>query len=160
MNLLQVIKQELEANPRVVVAGIAENNYFPYVKAGFTHTVNFIVAPDLGMRDPVQLQQFMERLVTPTPFQKDNFRIIDNVLHFGKLYFDEVILYEEIAGLATGKKIRKYDAYSGYVRRTRISVYPYVNYAKAVMEGTANSYKMVFGQQPKASLLRRMFKRA
>lgn len=93
MNKLIQVTKVLESNPDIVIVGVPERNFHPSVDGGWSHTVDFHVAPISGGEYTAKrLQELIMSLVPKLQYTtKDDFRESDSELAFGKLYFDEVI---------------------------------------------------------------------
>ena len=99
---LAAIRSALRENPDVVIVGTITNNYLPGRKGFFSHTVDFCVAPRVGLYRADELQTFMMHLLPGVePTQKTNFEESRGELRFGKLYFDEKIGEEKTTRVCT-----------------------------------------------------------
>lgn len=92
MSKLDTIRTALQNDSRMQIVSAIEHTFFPNPNGYWTHTVDFVVAPNRGLYTATELQAFMTSLVPGlTPTTSDRFSDWDTSLEFGKLYFDEDI---------------------------------------------------------------------
>jgi len=90
MSKLATVRAALQGNAGIQIVAAEESTHFPKPDGYWTHTVDFIVAPNCGIYAGAELQKFMEALIPGLhPTCVDQFHEWDTSLEFGKLYFDE-----------------------------------------------------------------------
>lgn len=90
MSKLATIRTSLQSNVNIQIVAVDEATHFPNTIGSWTHTVNFIVAPNQGLYTSKELQHFMEKLIPALqPTCVDSFSEGPISMMLGKLYFDE-----------------------------------------------------------------------
>jgi hypothetical protein len=167
MSKLATVRTALRLNNQVMVHNVEEHLYLPEPNGYWTHTVDFIITPVKGLYSVEELQGFMMGLVPIEMSCKDDFRGGGEYLYFGKLYFDETIGTETVAGSRTiritdpdvnlpdsfekGEMIIDLGQTIVRMRRTWVRVYPDREYAKRAMENE-DIYETRSFRQPRRSL--------
>ncbi len=147
MTSLSVVRSALEGNADIVIIDIAERNYLPET-ASWCHTVDFFIAPKVGVYDAERLQDLMLSLVPGlTPTTKDDFCNFKDTLHFGKLYFDEVIGQEYREMTISDEDLKNTNGLVGghlifdkkdLKRRVWVRLYPDVEIATRAAKGSGD----------------------
>ena len=97
MSKLATVRSALQNDHRLQIVSASEQTHFPHPHLGWTHKVNFVVAPTTGIYTDKELQKFMLSLVPGlAPTTSDRFMGWDTRLELGRLYFDENIGSEVI----------------------------------------------------------------
>ena len=155
MSKLTIVRQALETNPDVTIVNVDERDEYGY----FSHMVDFWVAPRNGLYTSDELQVFMMRLVPDLePTLKDNFIQYSDALktlRIGKLYFDEKVDEDKVAGISTSTDERLLNVFEfvrfvngertiveagDYSRRTLVRPFPNEAYTRDVLDGKLSDY--------------------
>lgn len=97
MSKLDTVRAALQSNVNVQIVAAEERVYFPHPHSYWTHTVDFVVAPNRGIYAAAELQAFMESIIPGLqPTSIDQFHNFDTSMDLGKLYFDEDLGTETI----------------------------------------------------------------
>lgn len=100
MSILERVHTALQENPNITVIGLLEGNFLPNkAPGGWIHIRDIFVAPSTPdiYYDIEALQSFMKSLIPEIPpTSMDPFKVLDDGIGFGKLYFDEVIGTEKL----------------------------------------------------------------
>ncbi len=97
MSKLAIVRSSLQVNTNIQIVAVDERTYFPEPHGYWTHTVDFIVAPNTGIYAAPKLQEFMLALMPALPpTSVDKFYDWDTTMELGKLYFDEDLGKETI----------------------------------------------------------------
>lgn len=163
MNKLAQIRKALQENPHITIVGVLEKNHLPHMVSGWSHTVDFYVAPKIGgIYTAKELQTLMMSLVPRLePTCKDSFCDFSHEMSFGKLYFDEnigtkavrheIVLTDENVfsskGFVDGKKIIEFT--EKIQRRTWVNLFPNVQIATAALKGE-NKYGISMSELKKS----------
>lgn len=151
MSKLTIVRDALQANPDVLILEVEEKTHLPNPDGFWTHTMNFITAPTVGIYTAEALQAFMLGLVPLEVSSQDNFRSWSGNMEFGKLYFDEtigtdttiqtIVINDPDVTLPDSYVDGKLTINQGGVaskdlhRRTWVRVYPDQDYARRAIEG-------------------------
>lgn len=149
MSKLTHVRKALQDNPNITIVGVREQNYLPGGSGGWSHTVDFYVAPKMsGVYTAKGLQALMMSLVPGLePTCRDDFHEWDREMEFGKLYFDEnigtkairheIVLTDEdmfsSEGFVGGKRV--IERTEQVQRRTWVRLFPNVHIATAALKG-------------------------
>jgi hypothetical protein len=115
MTKLRQVLRALENSQDITIIRTEERNHLPNKYMGWSHTVDFIVAPKTtGVYSASKLQSLMMSLVPglePSTF--DIFNDLGADLRFGKLYFDEEIgtLHVRREALLTDEDLFAFDGF-------------------------------------------------
>jgi len=148
----RAVKSALEADERIVIVNVLENNYFPGKYSYFSHTYDYFVAPKSPIYEAEKLQALMVSLVADIkPTQQDEFRQGSASMSYGKLYFDEEIgrLQSQSSivltltdqdfilgakGHTDGKKFIENKTDEPLLRRVWVRLYPNITLAARALE--------------------------
>ncbi|MDB5225535.1 MAG: hypothetical protein JWL87_487 [Candidatus Adlerbacteria bacterium] len=137
MSKLASVRAALQGNTNIQIVAVNELNHFPHRDGFWTHTVDFIVAPNQGIYTGPELQAFMDSLLPGLEATcVDRFHEWDTSMRFGKLYFDEdigsettrreITLFETdflpVGVVQDGKAV--FEETEKIQRRTWVSLYP------------------------------------
>ncbi|MDB5179044.1 MAG: hypothetical protein JWN01_987 [Patescibacteria group bacterium] len=151
MSKLATVHRALGSNGEALILAVEEHTYFPDPWGYWTHTVDFIVVPEGGLYSVAELQAFMMGLVPLEETCRDDFHGDGGYLGFGKLYFDETIGTDAVAGTRTititdpdvtlpasfvgGEMAIDLGKITNRQRRTWVRVYPDRDYATRATNG-------------------------
>lgn len=159
MSKLRQVRAALEGNSNITIVDVSEGNFLNGSVNGWSHTMDFMVAPKTGgVYDAADLQRLMLSLIPGLETScRDDFRDRgDGGLKFGALYFDEnigvvrthseVVLTDEdvraTKGFTDGKLVT--DNECSVCRRTWVRLYPSVALARAIITGECDAKYEIF----------------
>ena len=154
MTKLQIVDGILRSNTDIVVVDRIENTYLPNTSRDWAQTMDYLVAPKVGIYTAEGLQKFMRGLVPGIhPTSVDDFiKYSSGDVAFGMLYFDEVVGHEksrrelvltadDIDGHQFRDGKRTIDATKDLMRRVWVRPYPNEAIARAVADDIGSSLK-------------------